>query len=222
LNKDLLRQLAKSGRGLFHFVADTEDIEKVFLTEVQSLVSPVASAPNLEIEYVGGLELAQVYGYEPQTSGNSIRIKLDNMNQGLTQVVLMRFRLARKRFSDSPPAVRVRLSYYDLERKRQVVKVEESSLSLRDGAAGGMLRDGEVRKNHTIALLAQAIREMAAAVESLRYDEAERVLTSAIAQTYQRYPHAEDEDISRTLMIAQKYQEVLRKHNQRRDLKIER
>src|SRR5262245_11102494 len=30
LNKDLLRQLAKSGRGLFHFVEDGEDIEKVF------------------------------------------------------------------------------------------------------------------------------------------------------------------------------------------------
>src|SRR5262249_13099923 len=35
LNKDLLRELAKSGRGLFHFVADTEDIEKVFIKELQ-------------------------------------------------------------------------------------------------------------------------------------------------------------------------------------------
>src|SRR5262249_47542839 len=31
LNKDLLRDLAKSGRGLFHFVADSEDIQKVFV-----------------------------------------------------------------------------------------------------------------------------------------------------------------------------------------------
>ncbi len=49
LNKDLLRDLAKSGRGLFHFVADAQDIDKVFLKEVQSLVAPVASEPNLEI-----------------------------------------------------------------------------------------------------------------------------------------------------------------------------
>src|SRR5215475_2851688 len=39
LNKDLLRQLAQSGRGLFHFVADSEDIEKVFIDELQSLIS---------------------------------------------------------------------------------------------------------------------------------------------------------------------------------------
>src|SRR5205085_8479956 len=51
LNKDLLRELAKSGRGLFHFVADAEDINKVFVKELQSLVSPVATEPNVEIEY---------------------------------------------------------------------------------------------------------------------------------------------------------------------------
>src|SRR5215813_11841876 len=66
LNKDLLRQLAKSGRGLFHFVEDSQDIEKVFVKEVQSLVSPVASEPNVEIDYDSDLELAQLYGYEPR------------------------------------------------------------------------------------------------------------------------------------------------------------
>src|SRR5918911_4917824 len=78
LNKDLLRQLAKSGRGLFHFVADAQDIDKVFLKEVQSLVAPVASEPNLEVEYDHRLELAQVYGYEPERTPGGLKIKLDN------------------------------------------------------------------------------------------------------------------------------------------------
>ncbi len=77
-----------------------------------------------------------------------------------------------------------------------------------------MLRDPEVGKNFTIALLAQAIRDMAVAVESQRYKDAEHLLNAAIAKTYQRYPHLEDEDISRTLLIAQKYQELVRKYNQ--------
>jgi hypothetical protein len=55
---------------------------------------------------------------------------------------------------------------------------------------------------------------MAAECESHRYREAERLLTAAIARTYQRYPNLEDEDISRTLFIAQKYQEVVKKYNQ--------
>jgi Mg-chelatase subunit ChlD len=214
LNKDLLRQLAKSGRGLFHFVADAQDIEKVFIKEVQSLVSPVASEPNVEIEYDPGLELAQLYGYEPELRNGRMIIKLDNMNHGMTQVILLRFRLARKRLYNSQPSVKVHFTYYDLERKRQVVKTEESFINVRNGLPGDMLKDREVGKNYSIAQLAQAIREMATACEARRFQEAEKLLTAAIAQTYQRYPNLEDEDIKRNLMIVQKYQEVVRKYNQ--------
>src|ERR1044072_5724026 len=139
LNKDLLRELAKSGRGLFHFVADAQDIDKVFLKEVQSLVAPVASEPNLEIEYGPGLELAQVYGYEPQQAGSEVKIKLDNMNQGLTQVVMMRFKVS-PRALDAPnarPSVRVSFSYYDLELKRRGEENEEGVLQMRGGGGGG-------------------------------------------------------------------------------------
>src|SRR5918911_639209 len=83
LNKDLLRELAKSGRGLFHFVADAEDINKVFVKELQSLISPIATEPNVEIEYdASDLELAQLYGYEPKIRDGRVTIKLDNMNSG--------------------------------------------------------------------------------------------------------------------------------------------
>ncbi|HKG14662.1 MAG TPA: VWA domain-containing protein [Pyrinomonadaceae bacterium] len=215
LNKDLLRRLAKSGRGLFHFVADARDIDKVFLKEFQSLVSPVAGDPDLNVEYGPGLELVQVYGYEPRRREGAVSFKLDNMNQGLTQVVLLRFRVTRRRVDTAELPVTVRFSYYDLERKSPRVKTQEAFLTLRGGrAAADMLRDTEVSKNFTIAQLAQAIRDMAAECESRRYREAERLLTSAIASTYQRYPNLEDEDISRTLFIAQKYQEVVKKYNQ--------
>jgi Ca-activated chloride channel family protein len=219
LNKDLLRHLAKSGRGLFHFVADAEDIEKVFIREVQSLVSPVASEPDLEIDYDDGLELVQLYGYEPLSRPGYIRLKLDNMNHGMTQVVLLRFRLTRRRPHDASLLVKVRLTYRDLDQKRDVVKREDSFLSVRDYSPGDLLRDSEVGKNFSIAELAQAIREMAAACEEGRYRQAEGVLTAAIAQTYRRYPHSEDEDIKRTLVIAEKYQAILRKYNQERDPK---
>ncbi|HWT03136.1 MAG TPA: VWA domain-containing protein [Pyrinomonadaceae bacterium] len=215
LNKDLLRILAKSGRGLFHFVADAQDIEKVFLTEVQSLVSPVATTPNVEIDFDPGLELVQLYGYEPQFRRGGVRVKLDNMNSGLTQVVMMRVRPALYVPGRSRLSVRVRLSYYDLARRRQVVESGEASVAVRDAAQGDMLDDGEVDKNYSIALLAQAIRDMAAASEAGRFREAENLLTVAINRTSQRYPNLDDEDIRRTLSTAQKYQEALRRQNQR-------
>jgi hypothetical protein len=129
--------------------------------------------------------------------------------------VLLRFRVTRRGLDAARLPVAVRLGYYDVERKSPGVKTQEALLTLGGGrAASDMLRDTEVSKNFTIAQLAQAIRDMAAECESRRYREAERLLTSAIAKTYQRYPNLEDEDISRTLFIAQKYQEVVKKYNQ--------
>jgi uncharacterized protein YoxC len=132
---------------------------------------------------------------------------------------LLRFKLSHRAFDNSRLPVKVRFTYYDLEQKKQVVETQTAFLTVKGGAPVNMLKDDEVGKNYTIAQLAQAIRDMAAAYEAQRFQEAERLLTAAIARTYQRYPNLEDEDITRTLLIAQKYQEVLRKYNQRRDSK---
>jgi Ca-activated chloride channel homolog len=215
LNKDLLSQLAQSGRGLFHFVSDAQDIEKVFIDELQSLISPVAYEPNLEIDYDSDLELMQIYGYQPELRKNGVTLKLDNMNHGLTEVVLLRFRLAGRRAIPSRLLVKVRFTYYDLEQKKQIIKTQDSFL--KNGSPGDLLKDPEVGKNFSIALLAQAIRDMAVACEARRFHEAESMLTAAIDRTYRFYPHLEDPDIKRTLSIAQKYQDNLRKYNRQGD-----
>ncbi len=217
LNKDLLRQLAKSGRGLFHFVEDAQDIEKVFISEVQSLVAPVANEPNVEINFDQDLELMQIYGYEPRVQRNSVAIKLDDMNYGLTQVILMRFRLADRRSLPSRLPVNIRLTYYDPELKKQITKTEESFLTVKGGASGDMLRDPEVGKNYSIAQLAQAIRDMAVACEARDYRKAENLLAAAISETRYRYPHMEDADIKRTFDVAQKYEDSLKKYNRHFD-----
>jgi Mg-chelatase subunit ChlD len=221
LNKDLLRQLAQSGRGLFHFVADEQDIEKVFIKELQSLVSPVANEPNVEIEYDPALELVQLYGYDPQLKNCGVKLKLDNMNQGLTQVILLRFKLSRNRPDNTRLPVKIHFTYYDLEQKRQVIKTQESFITVQDRSSGDMLRDTEVEKNYSIAILAQAIRDMAEAYEARHFREAENLLTAAISETRERYPNLEDTDIRRTLSIAKKYQESLSKYNKRRDSLID-
>jgi Ca-activated chloride channel family protein len=211
LNEDLLRDLAKSGRGLFHFVADNGDIQKVFATELQSLISPVATQPNLEIDFGSDLELVKLYGYEPQFRPGGVSLRLDNMNQGLTQVVMLRFRVS----SDTDPSnlpVRVRFTYQDLD-EQPVVKDRQSFLNVTDGPAGDMLLDSEVGKNYHIALLAQAIHDMAVACEEQHYREAESLLNRAITKTDRRYPSRQDADINRTLRIAEKYQAALQKYN---------
>ena len=209
LNTDLLSSLAKSGRGLYHFVADPQDIEKVFVKELQSLISPVATEPQLKIEYGSGLELVKVYGYSPELGEGSVKLKLDNLNSGATQVVLLRFKSRAKTLDRSSLPVKVRLSYYDLESSKTVETAQSSTIKLSESAQ----KDSSVTKNFSIALLAQAIHDMALACESERFREAEHVLNTAIEETSRRYPNLEDEDIKRTLLIAKKYQGIIQKEN---------
>ncbi|MCE9557559.1 MAG: VWA domain-containing protein [Armatimonadetes bacterium] len=199
LNRELLQDLSKSGRGLFHFVADSEDIEKVFVNELQSLLSPVATEPSLEIEFGGGLELDKVYGYDPKRSRGSVKIKLDNLNSGATEVVLMRFKVSGR---DSMP-VKVRLSYFDIDQNRRVETVQSAPVS-RSGS------DESVAKNYTIALLAQSIRDMAAACEGKHYREGENLLVASIKTANTRYPNMEDADVKRVYASAVKYRDLLR------------
>ncbi len=208
LNKDLLRTLAKSGRGLYHFIGDTEDITKVFVNEVQSLVSPVASEPDLEITYAPGLKVEQVYGFEPKTSGRTVRIHLDNMNSGMTEVVLVRFSHDAGQTKEFP--VQVRLRYHDLERNKNVTLEDQAVLSSGDTGRRGELDDPAVAKNYTIAELAQSIKDMAKDCESGRYRDAEAGVAATVARTDRWYPHMEDADIKRNYDMAVKYRDLLR------------
>jgi hypothetical protein len=109
--------------------------------------------------------------------------------------------------------VKVRLSYYDVERKKQIIKTQESFLTAPNRPSGEMLTDPEVAKNYSIAQLAQAIRDMAEACEARRFQEAENLLSKAIDETCRRYPNLEDRDITRTLSIAKRYQDNLKQYN---------
>ncbi len=210
LNKELLRELAESGRGLHHFVADAQDIDKVFKTEVQSLISPVATNPNLVVDFGANLKLDHVYGYQPKVEGGKVEIKLDNLNSGATGVVLMRFRPGFTKIGAAP--VKVSLSYYDLEQKRTVTKSDTTVIPLTQQGSSNP-QDASVRKNYTIARLAQAMKDMALACADQSYREAEAVLNRSIDQTREEYPSSEDPDITRTLSVAEGYQKVLRSQN---------
>ena len=211
LNNDLLRSLAVSGHGLYHFVSDYQDIEKVFVNEVQSLVSSVAKKVEVNVDYDANLEVEKIYGYAPRTRANSVSIGLDNMNNGLTQVVMMRFRVKNPAKDFYP--VKIRLSYFDVKQKRTVEEVQEINLAATKRNSSELLADVEVKKNYTIAELAQSLFDMRESVKRNRYQEAERFLNASVADTYQRFPNSEDKDVQYVLNIIEGYRNDLQSFN---------
>ena len=211
LNNDLLRTLARSGRGLYHFISDYRDINKVFINEVQSLVSSVAKNVQVRIEYGPGLQVAKIYGYTPQYGNGHVTIPLDDMNNGLTQVVMAKVRADS--FRGSMP-VKVRLTYYDVRRKCVVEEVQDLRLEASERESCDPLVDLEVKKNTTIAELADSLFQMTQFARRGNYLQAQSVLDASIATANTRYPYKEDEDIRFILEIIDGYRRDLQVYNQ--------
>jgi Mg-chelatase subunit ChlD len=214
LNNDLLRTLAKSGRGLYHFISDYQDIDKVFVTEVQSLISQVAKRVEVNVDYDSNIEVEKIYGYSPRFRSNGFSMSLDDMNNGLTQVIMARFRA--KNPLKSSANVKVRLSYFDVQKQRMVEETQTVSLQPAERKSVELLADPEVKKNYTIAELAKSLFEMTEAARRNNYRQAENIVNDSVAQTYRRFPNMEDKDVKYILNIVENYQRNLKAVNQSR------
>jgi Mg-chelatase subunit ChlD len=203
LNNDLLRTLARGGRGLYHFVSDYQDIEKVFVSEVQSLISQVAKKVEVNVDHDPNLQVEKIYGYAPRVRANGFTVTLDDMNNGLTQVVMTRFRARGPLKSSS--SVTVRLTYFDVQRKRTVVETQTLAVQPSEQKFCDPLVDTEVKKNYTIAELAQSLFEMKEAARRQNYRQAENFLNASISAASKRFPNMEDKDVRFVLNIVEGY-----------------
>jgi hypothetical protein len=133
------------------------------------------------------------------------------MNNGLTQVVMAKFRADSVK---SQIPVKVRLSYYDVRRKCMVEEVQEARLVPAESESCELLTDVEVKKNYTIAQLADSLLEMTGLARRGRYSQALNALDASAALAYRRYPNMEDGDIRFILDIVEGYRRDLRVFNQ--------
>ena len=210
LNNDLLRTLAQTGHGLYHFISDYKDIDKVFVNEVQSLISSVAKQVQVKIDYGPGLQLEKIYGYQPHYGNGTVSVTMDDMNNGLTQVIMAKFKA--QSFNTQLP-VKVRLSYFDVKRKCTVEEVQELRLVPGESDRRDLLSDVEVKKNYTIAELADSLFDMKGLAVRGSYLQAQNALDASIATAYRRYPNMEDADVKFILNIVEGYQRDLKTYN---------
>jgi hypothetical protein len=218
INHDLLDQLARSGRGLFHFVADVQDIEKVFVAEAQSLMGIIGRNARVEIEPGPGLEIVRIYGYHPRQTEAGVVIEHENFNQGMTAVLIVQVRhraAARSEVEGSSRRLPVRVQVsYDSARTGRRVEHRASTGFLQPRRARGAV-DHVVRKNFSIALMAEAMHRMAEDVAAKRFADADRALSRAEQFVRCNHPGTDDPDLLENRRLLQKYRTILARHIER-------
>lgn len=212
VNDALGRQITKSGKHSFHYVNDSEDIKKIFVDEVESVFSKIAKDVKLEVSFDSNLKMQEFYGYSPRFKGNTISLDLNNMNAGLTQVVLTRFKALKPQINSE---VKVKLSYFDVEKQKKVVQTQSLSLRADPNQSIDWLQNQEVRKCISIAEMGQCLKKMAIKLNKPRptkqdYIAVQDMLDIQIGDIKKRYRKGRDKDVMRVLAMLEKYANAVR------------
>ncbi|WP_168211097.1 vWA domain-containing protein [Mariniblastus fucicola] len=189
-NQSLLRELADAGRGAIHFVADVDDIQKVFVDEFDSLLSPAAMDVTLTIRFPEVGKLPKIFGYQPEKLANGYRVPLENMSYGATQVVVGKFG------SRKPTKIDVELTYFNSCTKKRVRF--EQSIQLKAGES-----DRVLKKNYAIAKVANSVKQSAKLVESSKHQKAYARLSESMFFARMSFEPDSDPDVDRICDIAQ-------------------
>lgn len=215
LNTELLDELARGARGMFHFVGDVHDVTKVFVRELESSLTAVARDVSLEIDLPDGVHVERVYGHRAEQRDGRVVLRLADFGAEATSVVLVECRLRAARTADgSGVEVAARLSFREAVsgRSRELVaraRIDGCADERREQDGHGALADAEVRKNYTIAVLAQAMHEMAEHAAAARWADAERSLARGQRFAREHFPSGDDPDVERVFDISEGYRKAL-------------
>jgi hypothetical protein len=198
----LARTVTAHGHHTLHFIDDAEDLEKVFVTEVQSLLAPMGKDVRLELR-LDGAEWHTVYDYTAPQATDRWDLTLNDINYGLTQVLVGTLRpTPSKTFRHAH--LEVRLSYWAHHDQRRHALVQRVAIPSRPA-----LMSDDLAKTYHIALMAQALKAAATDFQAQRPIAARQTLSEALATCDRRFPpdsHAAlDGDLQRMADILRSY-----------------
>lgn len=187
-NEDVMEAVAMYGGGNYYFIAEAEQLDDIFAAELESLGTIVARDAVLELELPEDVEIQEIYGYQYEREGDTLRVQMNAVSSGEKRRVLMalnvdKAKMKRKKGEDLVVA-KGRLSFRnELNQKDEQVDLSPVKVSLTDDSKlhassynGPVLEKVETVRN------AEAQKEAIAYIEAGDRASAEKVIDSRKAQ----------------------------------------
>ena len=114
---ELMRELAKSGGGSSRFIADAEEMQKIFGSELDRMVVPSARDLEMRLEFLMPVEDIETWGYRHSIEGQTVRFSQSTLHHGDYETIVVRFRVPPQSSTGELPLFRFQMSYTDLEGK---------------------------------------------------------------------------------------------------------
>ena len=161
---ELMQTLAEEGGGSSRFIADREEMKKLFDTEFERMVALVATDLDMTLEFNSGVQILDTWGYQHRIEGNRIYYKLPGLHLGDYETILVRYRLLPDAARGLPSGGEKELARFALTAKdlfgRQIPQEQHNiSIVISDNAADG-ISSGMVLHSGTMLNFAAAITEI--------------------------------------------------------------
>jgi Ca-activated chloride channel family protein len=114
---ELMRELAKSGGGSSRFIANAEEMEKIFGSELDRMVVPTARDLEMELEFLLPVQDIETWGYNHRIAGRKITFSQATLHHGDYETLLVRFILPPLDSVGEVPLFRFQMQYKDLDGK---------------------------------------------------------------------------------------------------------
>jgi Ca-activated chloride channel family protein len=171
MNDQLLSTLARQGRGAYHFVDSAQEMDKIFRVEVEGLLERVANDVRICLKPASGVQLTTVTGFEGSPPRGGAQVVLQDMGAGDSQVLIARLQISPSALGARPLA-EVTLNYTDIFAQRVRETSSWVSAQAVDMGSYDPFADIEIRRNATIVLMAEGLKEIDNLFNQGRYLEA--------------------------------------------------
>jgi len=213
-NQPLLKLLSTHGGGLFQHVGNANNLQETFKRELSEMLYPVAKDVKVEILYNNKIIFKQLYGFPfEKGSGNSVKMKLNNVYPGLNKLALVKFDLNKPNKSIEGQPVVVKMSYFDYRLNKNVTSEEKAYLKWQEATGKlELIMEQEQKMLYAIAVMNQSLKVMADAFSSNDFAKAEQAVKRAIEQIEELYPDAKQNDVENLYRTLKEYANILRQY----------
>jgi Ca-activated chloride channel family protein len=171
LNDHLLSTLARQGKGAYHFVDSAQEMEKVFMQEVEGLVEKVAADVRVSIRPASGANLVSVTGFDSRIPAGGAQVLLQDMGAGDSQIIMVRLD-GQSGSMGSMTIAEVTLQYMDVFAQKPREIYEAVTMRVVEDGRYNPLEDFEVCRNATIVKSAEALKTISDLVDNERFLDA--------------------------------------------------
>lgn len=162
-NEDLMTRLASKSDGNSYFVENSDDLPRIFKSELGSVLSVVAKSVQLSVRFAAGSTPVEIVGREGHIDGKTVTLDFNQIYSAQEKYVLIRTECEPGRSGDARTIAHAEVSFVDVDsnRSRMVtavgsVRFSESAVAVRESVKKDVVREAAL--NYNSKVVEQAIR----------------------------------------------------------------